>query len=166
MILKKGDEIIGVGPTLSEDTLDQMDQLRTIIMTESMTEYKFNPQWEGDKAPLDYKGTLPFDRFGPNGHRYYHKGSHTNRFGHFCPEWDYMWICSDCKEFQACKCFETPDLNNEVEWFRDILPHMIEIEELCAARGFPFEWKVGMPHIELTGKVNEDRTVKHDNKEK
>lgn len=165
MILKKGDEIVGMGPDLTEKDLSEILNLKEVILAESMTEYKFNPQWEGDKAPLDYKGTLPFDRFGPNGHKYYHKGSHTNRFGHFCSEWDYLWICGDCKEFQACKCFEECNPNDEV-WFRDVLPHMIEIEELCAAHGFTFEWKVGMPHIELTGKVNEDRTVKHDNREK
>lgn len=75
-------------------------------------DYKFDPQWKGDQSPLDYKGTLPFDRFGPNGHRHYHK-SHTNRFGHFCPEWDYMWICNECREFNACRCFENCDSNYE-----------------------------------------------------
>lgn len=128
-----------------------------------MTEYKFDVEWKGDPAPLDYKGTLPFDRFGPNGHRYYHKNLHTNRFGHFCPEWDYMWICSDCKEFQVCRCFESCDTNDLV-WFRDILPHMIEVEELCASYGFEFEWKVKMPHIELVGKIDENSNVFHDNK--
>ena len=127
------------------------------------TEYKFDPHWKGDPAPLDYKGSAPFDRFGPNGHRYYNKGQHTNRFGHFCPEWDYMWICSDCKEFQACKCFEDCSHDDEV-WFRDILPHMFEIEETCAANGYKFEWVVRLPSIELSGTVFKDSTVFHDNK--
>lgn len=126
-------------------------------------DYKFDPQWKGDPAPLDYKGTLPFDRFGPNGHRHYHK-NHSGKYGHFCAEWDYLWICNDCKEFQACKCFDYLTPEDEI-WFRDILPHLIEVEELCAANKFEFEWAAKMPHIDLSGKVNSDSTVIHKNSE-
>jgi len=127
-----------------------------------MSEYKPNPHWKGDPPPKDYKGTAPFDRFGPNGHRYYTKDSHSNSFGHFCPEWDYLWICKDCREFQACSCF-TPGEPDEV-WFRDIAPHLIEVEELCAANGYKFEWIASLPHIELTGTIFKDSTVFHDHK--
>lgn len=116
-----------------------------------------------NKIPDDYKGTLPFDRSGTNGHRYYTKGSHSSKKGHFCLEWDSLWICEDCQEFQACKCFDAETDSNDVIWFDEILPHMIEIEELCATHGFHFKWTVDMPHIKLQGEVNLDRTVNHEN---
>lgn len=30
--------------------------------------------------------------------------SHSGRWGHFCLEWDGLWICEDCGEFDACLC--------------------------------------------------------------
>ena len=124
-------------------------------------DYVFNPQWKGDKPPEGYKGTLPFDRFGPNGHRFYSK-DHSNRYGHFCPEWDYMWICEDCKEFEACSCFKECDPNDEV-WFKEISHRLIEIEELCGQHGFEFDWTVVMPHMRLIGRVQKDSTANHYN---
>jgi len=41
---------------------------------------------------------------------------------------------------------------------------MIEIEELCAANGLTLNWKVKMPHVELSGNVDENTNVSHDNK--
>lgn len=33
---------------------------------------------------------------------------HSGKFGHYCPEWDYLWICQDCDmEFSCCGCFPT-----------------------------------------------------------
>lgn len=45
------------------------------------------------------------DPFGP----YAHDTScpaHSRKHGHYCTEWDGLWICSDCEEFNACLCFK------------------------------------------------------------
>ena len=34
---------------------------------------------------------------------------HSGKFGHYCAEWDGLYICKDCEEFQACTCFKTKD---------------------------------------------------------
>ncbi len=29
---------------------------------------------------------------------------HSGKYGHECPDWDYLWICKDCPEWGACLC--------------------------------------------------------------
>ncbi len=29
---------------------------------------------------------------------------HSKRKGHYCLEWDGLWICEDCPEFEVCNC--------------------------------------------------------------
>lgn len=31
--------------------------------------------------------------------------NHSNENGHYCSEWDDMYICEDCSEFRCCACF-------------------------------------------------------------
>lgn len=43
------------------------------------------------------------DPFGPEAHRQHkHKGVN----GHYCCEWDGLWICEECPEFDCCCCFD------------------------------------------------------------
>lgn len=38
---------------------------------------------------------------------------HSGTRGHYCPEWDFLYICEDCPEFEACHCmFGDPDAIN------------------------------------------------------
>ena len=30
---------------------------------------------------------------------------HSGNRGHYCLEWDDLWICEDCEEFKVCSCF-------------------------------------------------------------
>lgn len=30
--------------------------------------------------------------------------NHSGAYGHYCPEWDELFICEDCPEFQCCTC--------------------------------------------------------------
>lgn len=32
--------------------------------------------------------------------------NHSGRFGHYCYEWDGLWICQDCEEFKCCLCWD------------------------------------------------------------
>lgn len=47
-----------------------------------------------------------------------HNPEHSGLLQHSCPNWDYLYICADCPEFDACLCF-SPDpqsleaINNE-----------------------------------------------------
>lgn len=34
---------------------------------------------------------------------------HSGDYGHYCLDWDGLWICKDCAEFDCCTCFE--DIN-------------------------------------------------------
>jgi len=34
---------------------------------------------------------------------------HSGKKGHYCPEWDALYICEDCPEYKACKCFKEKD---------------------------------------------------------
>jgi hypothetical protein len=38
----------------------------------------------------------------PEGHATY---GHSNVLGHYCIEWDFLYICKDCPEFECCTCF-------------------------------------------------------------
>jgi len=33
-----------------------------------------------------------------------HAPDHSGKFGHFCYDWDGLWICEDCSEFEFCSC--------------------------------------------------------------
>jgi hypothetical protein len=30
---------------------------------------------------------------------------HSGKRGHYCIEWDDLYICEDCSEFECCRCF-------------------------------------------------------------
>ena len=48
--------------------------------------------------------TKPIDPFGPEAHNA-QAPEHSGNFGHYCPEWDDLWICKDCAEYECCTCF-------------------------------------------------------------
>lgn len=31
---------------------------------------------------------------------------HSGEYGHYCCDWDGLWICQQCEEFAFCTCFE------------------------------------------------------------
>ena len=33
-----------------------------------------------------------------------HCPEHSGNKGHFCGDWDGLWICEDCEEFKCCWC--------------------------------------------------------------
>lgn len=43
------------------------------------------------------------DSFGRHAHD--SDTSHSGVRGHYCPEWDGLWICEDCAEFISCLCY-------------------------------------------------------------
>jgi hypothetical protein len=43
------------------------------------------------------------DPFGKEAHDE-HAPNHSGEEGHFCWEWDGLWICKDCPEFEFCHC--------------------------------------------------------------
>ncbi len=43
------------------------------------------------------------DPFGPEAHDK-HAPTHSGKRGHYCYDWDGLWICEDCSEFECCKC--------------------------------------------------------------
>lgn len=97
---------------------------------------------ENDKnIPEGYKCTLPFDRFGFSGHSYYNP-DHNNKHGHYCWDWDGLWICEDCEEFKSCTCFKNLELTEQdIAWLDEIVPRLNRIREICAKTGFTFEMK-------------------------
>lgn len=46
------------------------------------------------------------DPFGPDAHDEHHT-SHSKSMGHYCCDWDGLWICEDCPEFECCTCYLT-----------------------------------------------------------
>lgn len=44
------------------------------------------------------------DPFGPEAHDR-HVPKHKGEWGHYCWEWDGLWICSECGEFECCSCW-------------------------------------------------------------
>lgn len=50
-----------------------------------MTDCDFDKKWHDTEAP-----------------------GHSGKHGHYCPEWDYLYICEDCEmEWSCCGCFRT-----------------------------------------------------------
>lgn len=47
----------------------------------------------------------PADPFGKKSHDE-HYPTHSGKRGHFCWEFDGLWICEDCDEFQHCICLD------------------------------------------------------------
>ncbi len=45
------------------------------------------------------------DPFGPEAHNE-QIPNHSGLHGHYCVEWDGLWICEDCDEFDCCSCFD------------------------------------------------------------
>lgn len=43
--------------------------------------YAFSEEWHKDMCP-----------------------NHSGKQGHYCLEWDDMYICEDCEEFKYCEC--------------------------------------------------------------
>lgn len=58
---------------------------------------------EYPEEPLD-------DKFGWRAHKAC-APAHSDNLGHYCTSWDYLWICSDCDEFECCNCFENKGKN-------------------------------------------------------
>jgi len=42
---------------------------------------------------------------GPEDRKQHDKIHPDNKKGHFCWEWDFLYICEHCKEFHCCNCF-------------------------------------------------------------
>lgn len=52
---------------------------------------------------------LEYDQFGPVAHDRF-APTHSGHKGHYCAEWDGLWICEDCEEFKiCCQCWEQGD---------------------------------------------------------
>ncbi len=52
----------------------------------------------------------PSDGFDKAAHKKYCP-DHSGINGHYCPEWDYLWICQDCEmEYSCCCCFHEKSL--------------------------------------------------------
>lgn len=52
--------------------------------------------------------------FGKGGHDE-HNPTHSGDRGHFCPDWDDLWICIDCREYAtACSCFPIEIEDSEI----------------------------------------------------
>lgn len=43
------------------------------------------------------------DPFGATAHNKFNP-DHSGKYGHFCVEWDGLYICQDCSEFKCCTC--------------------------------------------------------------
>lgn len=48
------------------------------------------------------------DEFGRYWHDMAHP-THSKKKGHFCNDFDGLWICEDCGEYTCCRCFEEED---------------------------------------------------------
>lgn len=42
-----------------------------------------------------------YDPYGPEAHAK-HCPTHSGKQGHYCPDWDFLWICEDCGEAACC----------------------------------------------------------------
>lgn len=63
------------------------------------------PHVEPDSAAADLIRTA-LDREDPHG-KWSHDNCgrpHSGKRGHYCLEWDGLWICEDCDEFECCRC--------------------------------------------------------------
>lgn len=48
------------------------------------------------------------DPFGWKMHKK-HAPTHGDKYGHYCDEFDGLWICEDCDEYEVCNCVFGPD---------------------------------------------------------
>lgn len=58
------------------------------------------------------------DKFGPEAHS---RGcpNHSGTNGHYCWEFDGLWICDDCTESMSCHCVErTPEQQKVIDKHR------------------------------------------------
>lgn len=53
-------------------------------------EYEFSEQWHKDSFP-----------------------NHSGEQGHYCLEWDDLYICKDCMEFEFCNCFDEDNIQHQ-----------------------------------------------------
>jgi hypothetical protein len=92
-------------------------------------------------VPKEYKGPLPFDRFGEFGHKFY-VPEHSGRYGHYCSDWDGLYICEDCEEFKSCGCFDNLKLTEQDKiWAEEIGPELTNIVYNCAKAKIPIDFK-------------------------
>ena len=47
---------------------------------------------------------------------------HSGNNGHYCPDWDGMYICDDCPEADVCFCDKGKKLNFFQRLWRSICP--------------------------------------------
>lgn len=95
------------------------------------------PQTFKNHVPSNYKGPLPFDRFGQFGHLFYTK-DHSGKYGHYCDDWDGLYICEDCDEFKSCTCFKNVDLSDQDKvWAEEINPLLVKLAYVCAEANVP-----------------------------
>lgn len=52
------------------------------------------------------------DPFGPTAHN---KGwpKHSGKHGHYCWDYDGLWICEDCGEWETCSCFNNTERKSD-----------------------------------------------------
>ena len=117
-----------------------------------------------EDIPEDYDGPLPFDRFGMTGHNFY-KPNHSGKYGHYCPDWDYLYICEDCDEFKSCTCFKNlPMTQEDLLWAEELYPLLDKVTNLCASNHIPFDFKMGAedPYgkFTITIKLDKNRNYK------
>ena len=41
---------------------------------------------------------------------------HSGKNGHWCAEWDGLYICEDCPEYTVCHCFKHLEIPEEDEF--------------------------------------------------
>lgn len=56
------------------------------------------------ERPIDM-ASVRNEPFGPEEHDS-HGPPHSGKRGHHCAEFDGLWICEDCPEFDLCTCFD------------------------------------------------------------
>ena len=75
-------------------------------MVETRSDRGSSPMCVECGSALSQAGTEPDDEFGRECHNR-HYPNHSRRKGHYCGEFDGLWICEDCPEFQHCICFDS-----------------------------------------------------------
>ena len=48
----------------------------------------------------------PFGRYAHDTGALAIEEKHSGRWGHYCHEFDGLWICEDCSEFNVCLCWD------------------------------------------------------------
>ena len=59
------------------------------------------------------------DPFGPESHDKFFS-THSKKQGHYCLEFDGLWICQDCDEFDCCDCFGQEKFKKRIPPIGDI----------------------------------------------